>query len=135
MRRAPVKISTSEWYQIGIILAHGSGTPKRNQNPTRLCTCARQLRPFLRVGHPMVQIVSILELSQAFSGVLRIKTSLSVRRREAWERDVWRLYSQANFEVPGMGIGGVASVPNSYWGGLRSSLELRIISGVMTSPV
>ncbi len=46
-----------------------------------------------------------------------------------------RAAAHANLVVPGTGTGGVASAPNSYLGGLRSSLELRIISGVMISPV
>ena len=46
-----------------------------------------------------------------------------------------RVVAHANLVVPGTGTGGMASAPNSYFGGLRSSLELRIISGVMISPV
>ncbi len=42
---------------------------------------------------------------------------------------------QASFVTPGIGIGDTASGPNSYLGGLMSSFELRIISGVMTDPV
>ena len=41
----------------------------------------------------------------------------------------------ANLVSPGTGTAGVTSGPNSYLGGLRSSLELRIMSGVTTSPV
>ena len=83
-------------------------------------------------------------------GPLQSRIWTSASQSEAWHGEAATLFGSglfasrlsdcpigfhANLVVPGTGIGGVASAPNSYLGGLRSSLELRIISGVMTSPV